>query len=550
MRGGARNPGDARGRAARPRVIHVAIALCLMAPGITPSSAAANANRCGTSVPDEPPTAVNGFGSQWFNEHGVAAQAPPSDTFGYAGIAFNHQSAQVNAFNNNSTQIYLSGTVQCATVGGIGNAPNAGEYPIKAPPAIIRLPWLRRDGNLLEASDRRTTILRGFDYHYNTEWPDAEYNLTDADMARIASWGFNLLRIRIDGFLSGWGRGSRAEPGYWENLDHVIADANRHGIYAMLSTVTDSEEAAQADSKAMEEAKFAKGTAANAWWVRFEVTMFSRYRKWPGVVGYDTMNEDDSFPPPIIDRQFMGPAHEQLDAALRNQVRDSRHIYFQEPSGWSYWGAQFTRIPGPTGLMNGVDIGDPNRVFCPKWLANGDSSSDLATDGLMAAQSNAPLFICELWITKTGSDGTTIDQQRAALNAMDSRLVGGARYMYTPDASNGALTHDGHAAPWLPQYARPYPEWAGGTIKSIGYDFGARKLVVGLGLSGSGPTEVYVGYPGTYPNGFVASSSSGARLVYDGHRVVRASRMSWDTKRRRVVLPPQRQSVTFTLQPR
>src|SRR5438105_7249628 len=259
---------------------------------------------------------------------------------------------------------------------------------------------------------------------------------------------------------------------------------------------------------------------------------------------------DDSFPPPIIDRQFMGPAHEQLDAALRNQVRDSRHIYFQEPSGWSYWGAQFTRIPGPTGLMNGVDIGDPNRVFCPKWLANGDSSSDLATDGLMAAQSNAPLFICELWITKTGSDGTTIDQQRAALNAMDRRLVGGARYMYTPDASNGALTHDGHAAPWLPQYARPYPEWAGGTIKSIGYDFGARKLVVGLGLSGSGPTEVYVGYPGTYPNGFVASSSSGARLVYDGHRVVRASRMSWDAKRRRVVLPPQRQSVTFTLQPR
>src|SRR5205807_8806120 len=105
-----------------------------MAPGITPSSAAANANRCGTSVPDEPPTAVNGFGSQWFNEHGVAAQAPPSDTFGYAGIAFNHQSAQINALNNNSTQIYLSGTVQCATVGGIGNAPNAGEYPIKGRP--------------------------------------------------------------------------------------------------------------------------------------------------------------------------------------------------------------------------------------------------------------------------------------------------------------------------------------------------------------------------------------------------------------------------------
>ena len=80
--------------------------------------------------------------------------------------------------------------------------------------------------------------------------------------------------------------------------------------------------------------------------------------------------------------------------------------------------------------------------------------------------------------------------------------------------------------------------------------FGARKLVVGLGLNGSGPTEVYVGYPGTYPNGFVASSSSGARLVYDGLRVVRASRMSWDAKRRRVVLPGQRRSVTFTLQPR
>lgn len=523
--------------------------------------AGADANRCGTTTPNVPPSSVNGFGSQWYDEHGIVEEAPPDDFFGYGGIEYNNQrpSAQVNLLNNNSTQVYLSGTKQCVTVGELGNAPNVGEYPELPPPAIVKIPWLHRDGRFFQATDGRTTILRGFTYPYNTNWPDVEYNLSDADMARIHSWGFNLLRIIVDSFLAGWNLNIPPQPGYWSNLDRLIADANRHRIYVVLATVGDSEEDMQAGGKAQEEAKFYKGTAANEWWLRFETTMFRRYRNWPGVVGFDTMNEDDSYPPPVIDRSFMGPAHRQLDAALRSEVHDTRHIYFQEPSGWAYWGAQFTGGPGSTGMMNGVDIGDPNRFFCPKWEANGDSSADIATDELMARQSGVPMMICELWITSEaglGNNGASasdpsaiVAQSEATLAAMDSWLVGGARYMYGPDANNGT-TYDGKVAPWVPSYARPYPEWVGGTIDSINYSFSVRRLVVSLSLDGHGRSGFFVGYPGTYPHGFVATSSTGGYLVYDGSKVLRAKGMSWDRRDHWVVLPAGRREVTFVLQPR
>jgi hypothetical protein len=491
--------------------------------------ATAGPNRCGTAPPERSPTWQDGAGDHWFDENGLATRAPQGSPFGHGGVHVSRPSVEVDPLANRAAQVYVGPNRQCAIVGDVGNAPNVGEFADATPPAIVPLPWLRRDGRLFRADDGRTTILRGVDWPYNAEIFEAPYDLQEADFERMASWGINLLRVRIAGYRSGYLPGHPAEPGYWEHLDHLIAAANRHGIYVLPATVTGDLEALVVGAHAHERLKFVEGTANRAWWLDFQAKLFERYRDWPGVVGYDTINEDNSYPPYVHDRLFMGPAHRAIDAALRRT--DDRHIYFQEPSGWAYWGAEY--IPG---MMNGVDIGDPNRFFCPKWKADGDAALDLETKGRLAQESDAPLFACEYWITKTGDDGTVNAQQRAVLAAMDEQLVGGVRVLYGPSNGYGTQLADGSEAPWVAEFARPYPLWAGGTITSIDYDFGARELTVGFDLDGSGPSEVFV--PARhYPDGFVAHSSNGADI-------------SWDAARQRVVLPAGTGAVTLTIAPR
>ena len=380
------------------------------------------------------------------------------------------------------------------------------------------------------------------DYPYNQEIFVDPANLTDDDFARIASWGMNLLRVRISGYRSGYLPNHQPEPGYWEHLDQLIAAANRRGIYVLLATVTGDTEDMMASTQAYERLKFVAGTPNHGWWVAFEAGMFARYRDWPGVVGFDTINEDDSYPPYVHDRLFMGPAHRDIDVALRQ--RDPRHVYFQEPSGWSYWGAEYW-----PGMMNGVDIGDPNRFFCPKWKPGGSASADLDTKGALAQQSNAPMFMCEMWVDSPNDSAKLLAWQRDAAAAMDARLIGGARTTYPHASGYGMLNADGSEAFWIRELARPYPEWVGGDIGSIKYDFDSKRLDVGLALDGSGPSEIYMSSVRTYPAGFVATSSSGARLVYDGTHVVEANGMSWDEVHDRVVLPAQVGVVTVTISP-
>ena len=533
--------GARRHRAAAWSARGALAAACLFLAAAEP--ALPGPNRCSTEPPERSPTWQDGAGYHWFDEHGLATQAPDGGPFGHGGAHADRPSIEADPLATHAAQAYVGPDRQCVIVGDVGNAPNVGEFAEKPPPAIVQLPWLTRDGRLFRADDGRTTLLRGVDWPYNAEIFEAPYNLEEADFERMASWGVNLLRVRIAGYRSGYLPDHPAEPGYWEHLDHLIAAANRHGIYVMPATVTGDVEAMVVGTHAHERLKFVAGTPNHAWWLEFQSKLFERYRDWPGVVGYDTVNEDNSYPPYIHDRVFMGPAHQAIDAELRRI--DDRHIYFQEPSGWAYWGAEY--IPG---MMNGNDIGDPNRFFCPKWKADGDAGLDLDTKGRLAEESAAPLFACEYWITKTGDDGTVNAQQRAVLDAMDDRLVGGVRVLYGPSAGYGTQLPDGSEAPWVDEFARPYPVWAGGTIASIDYEFDARRLSVGFELDGSGPTEVYVPVARHYRDGFVASSTAGAELVHAGDGVASATGMSWDGDRQRVVLPAHTGQVTLTVVPR
>ncbi len=532
----------ARGFMVRARRTGIVLVVCLFGAMLVQNRAAAGPNRCSTSPPSRSPTWTGATGSYWFDQRGLATQGPPGSTLGYGVVDFDGSSAQIDLWTNHSAQAHVSPTAHCVIVGDVFVAPSIGEFPIEPTPEIVQLPWLRRDGTLVKASDGRTTILRGVDYPYNQEIFVDPVNLTDADFERIASWGMNLLRVRISGYRSGYLPDHPAEPGYWEHLDQLIANANRHGIYVMPATVTGDLEDMMVSTQAYERLKFVKGTSNRAWWIAFQRRLFDRYKDWPGVVGFDTINEDDSFPPYVHDQNFIGPAHKDINAALR--AKDTSHIYFQEPSGWSYWGAEYW-----SGMMKGVDIGDANRFFCPKWKPGGSASLDLDTKGSLAQQSNVPMFICEMWIDQADR-ATLLAWQRDAANAMDARLMGGVRTTYPHASGYGMLEADGSEAYWIKEFARPYPIWAGGRIRSISYSFDTRTLVVGADLDGSGATEIYTSLTKTYPDGFIATSSSGARLVHDGSQVVESNGMSWDAGTQRVGLPAGSGPTTITVAPR
>jgi Cellulase (glycosyl hydrolase family 5)/Glycoside hydrolase family 5 C-terminal domain len=525
--------------------LSVALSVGVLASFAFVPTAPALPNRCGTQPPERSPTWVDALGSHWFDEHGLWTQGPDGSIFGQGGVDADGQSVQADLLADHSTQASVSADRQCVVSGDVSaGAPVVGEFPVKAAPAIVPLPWLRRDGALFRASDGRTTILRGVDYPYNEEPFEPPYNLTDRDFARIASWGLNLLRIRLSGVRSGYVPDHPPEPGYLEHLDHLIADANRDGIYVLLSTVTGDVESQHLLDQTNERVKFIDGTRDHAWWMDFQAAIFRRYRDWPGVVGFDTINEDDSYPPYVADQHFIGPAHREIDAILRRS--DPRHVYFQEPSGWSYWNAEYW-----PGMMSGADLGDPNRFYCPKWKVGADPAGVLDVKDQLAVESNAPMFICEFWIDKgTAGDYTDVmARQREALNAMDQRLLGAVRVLYGPSDGYGTFLSDGTEAPWVQEFARPYPRWAGGTITSIAFDFDARVLRTAFDLDGSGPTEIFVPQGRMYRNGFVASASTGARLVCRGSGVLEAHGLSWDAARQMLVAPAQVGRAVITVAP-
>src|SRR4051812_29990322 len=133
------------------------------------TQAAAGPNRCGTEPPKRSPTWKDGFGDHWFDSHGLATTAPDGSFLGHGKIDFEQRSAQADVFRSDSVQLNAGPASHCAAVGDAGNAPNAGEFPVRPAPAIVRMPWLTRDGSLFKSTGGRTTILRGVDWPYNEE---------------------------------------------------------------------------------------------------------------------------------------------------------------------------------------------------------------------------------------------------------------------------------------------------------------------------------------------------------------------------------------------
>lgn len=526
-----------------------ALAIVILASTAMPVTHSTAADgTCGTQKPDRPPTTTTFLGSHWADSQG-AGSVGPNQNPAYGQVTFADATAQGSLGGDHSTQYVVSPERVCVHAGAIRAGEHAPEFAITAPPAIESMPWLRREGRFWAAPDGRRTILHGVDYLYNRPGINAhEFNLLDEDFDRIRSWGMNLLRIRVRDARAGYFPGTVAEPGFLENLDHVIAAANRRGIYVILATGGPETQGhvTEGAGPGHDQLKFVAGTPAQAHWLGYLESIWSRYREWPGVVGFDAVNEDLAYPPAIHDQVFMAEGHRAAVARLR--ASDTRHVYFQQPSGWGYW-----NVPGTVGH----DVGDANRNFCFKWSANAQQGAELSHERRMsemvrqATAAGTPLFICEyvMYRNDRQNEDQNLALQRSAIHAMDAHLVGSARNLYGDQDLNGLLLPGRVESYWIRELVRPYPMWVGGEVTSLAWDFDARRLDVAVSLDGSGPTEVFVSPSRTYPDGFVATAGA-ARLVHNGTAVVAASGgLRWDAQNERVVLVRRGGEVSLTITP-
>ena len=519
----------------------VALGAVMLATGsLIPATA--SDGECETSRPDRAPVHEGPTSDVWADGQGVAIGGASDDPALYTHVDLEEGAVEGRASTDNSVQYKVDADGNRCVRFGAFHTGGAPEFEVGEPAEIVPLPWLRQEGRHWVAEDGRTTILYGVDYLYNRPGINPRsHNLTTADFERIRSWGMNLLRIRLRASRSGWDPGAEPEAGFLENLDHVIAEANRHGIYVIIATggpegATHAWEG-NSFTPGHEQLKFIAGTPQHEAWLDHLESIWRRYTDWPGVVGFDAINEDLSYPIGVHDRLFMGPGHEAALRVLRQRIGDDRHVYFQQPSGWGYW-----NFPGTVGH----DLGDANRHFCFKWGANNAQGAEVDHDARMDEmerqaneEAGAPLFICEwvLYSNANNSENQMLAIQRQAMEAMDAHLVGGARNLYGDSDLHGLLNPDGTERFWLRELIRPYPVWVGGAVTSIDWDFDARRLQLGLELDGSGDTEIFVPRTRSYAEGFTATTSTGETLTVDSNGVATGTGLQWNEDGQRLVLP-------------
>lgn len=417
--------------------------------------------------------------------------------------------------------------------------PAASEEPPAMPP-------LRVEGDFVRDPAGRSTLLRGADYAYNTIGIiDLRFDIDEHDMAQIASWGMNTLRIRIRDHRAGLYPGTEAEAGYLEGLDRLVRQANEQGLYVIIAlggpeSLTSLDR--HPESPLFDQAKFLPGNPAHTRWLAYLDGFFSRYADWPGVIGFDPINEDIAFPPEIHDAIYMREQHLAALALLRE--RSPEKIYFQQPAGWIYQGFN---EPEPH------DLGDSNRIFCTKWALQAAALPPTHVDRMLgwAERAGAPLVVCEYLIFNVPFRllADRMAFQRQVLHHLDTRLIGRIRLGYMPFTGSSLVTESHEPTLWVAELVRPYPLWIGGEPRSIQYDYDALVLTVDLLLDGSGPTELFIPADFVYPGGFEVVTDGGDRIVVTEVESSTSETMGWEPDRSRLTLAPSSGPLRLEVRP-
>lgn len=336
---------------------------------------------------------------------------------------------------------------------------------------------IRADGARFVDADGRTVILRGINAMDKTLGGDGNLDpdLSDADLDRISSIGFNVLRLGTS-----WAA-IEPEPGLYDDgfIDRFIDemdDAFAHGLLVVVDMHQDVWGESLGGNGAPDWAgpqcnvppRLPLAETTGQWFAQYGspdvlaafgnfwadgagdvfctgpvqtrfVEMFghlaSRLAGHPALVGYDLLNEPwPGTPPGVFEVAQLYPFYERLVAEIR-AVDDDSIIFFEPPIQKS---AGLPTVP--------VGISDPNAAFAPHtytetMFTGGAITTDARTDEIVILETSleAALMDVPMWIGEWGAfeNDRSLRYQRAFYDLLDRHRLGGAYWHYTQGFGDG-----------------------------------------------------------------------------------------------------------------
>ena len=398
---------------------------------------------------------------------------------------------------------------------------------------------VRAEGGRLADADGRTVILRGINAMDKTLGVDGDRDpdLSDADFARIASIGFNVLRLGTS-----WAA-IEPSPGVYDDafIDRFRAEmdaALAHGLVIVVDMHQDvwgeslggngapdwaspqcnvppripwEEVTGQwftqylsPDTQAAFSNFWADGAggifcteAVQSRFVRMFGHLASRLAGHPALIGYDLFNEPwPGTPPGAFEVAQLYPFYERLVAEIRAVDHDAV-IFFEPPIQKS---GGVPTVP--------VGISDPNATFAPHvytetMFSGGAVTTDALTDEVVIVETlaEANQMGVPMWIGEWGAfeNDRAERYQRAFYELLDKYQIGGAYWQYTQGFGDGLQAQPAAAdAGHLRVYPEAFPgeaEWR--------FDPAGRAFVLSLTLDAGDTRSVSVVVPERlYPDGF------------------------------------------------
>jgi endoglycosylceramidase len=403
----------------------------------------------------------------------------------------------------------------------------------------------------------RTVILRGINAMDKTVGADGNLDpdLSDADLDRIASIGFNSLRLGTS-----WAA-IEPSPGVYDDafIDRFIAQmdaALAHGLLVVVDIHQDvwgeslggNGAPAWAAPQCNVPPRLPIAETTGQWFTQYGspdvlaafgnfwmdgagdvfctgpiqtrfVEMFGhladRLAGHPALVGYDLLNEPwPGTPPGVFEVAQLYPFYERLIAEIRS-VDPSTTIFFEPPIQKS---AGIPTIP--------VGVSDPNAVFAPHtytetMYSGGALTTDALTDEIVLTETmlEAQAMGVPMWIGEWGAfeNANAERYHRAFYGLLDRFRIGSAYWHYTQGYTDGLQAQPDAADAG---HIRVYPEAFPGAATWT-FDPETRTFQMSLTVAEAAPPAAVIVVPDRlFPGGSNVVTSSGSIVTGSQNRLL------------------------------
>jgi endoglycosylceramidase len=365
--------------------------------------------------------------------------------------------------------------------------------------------FLSANGIWIVDGQGNTVVLRGVNFSgYEYGLWDGAFAHSDADYVRMASWGFDVVRLPIAWNMIETQPGKYDETYFTNHVDRDIAWAKQHGMYVIIDmhqygwsphfTYYDSWHTAgvplwavsgypnTSEGEAHAKADFWNNLGPNGTppssvnpslqdsFRQMWMYVASRYAQEKTVAGYDIFNEPTIYTIGGDATIFYDPVKlcsETLPAFYNSVVDairtvDSNHMVF--------WG------PAAIWNMDTLPPSRPNMVYSPhmnrEWAYDGNKGklqTSLERDLAISKKSNQPAFLGEFCTTVEAAN--SIQYILDMTDLMDANLLGGAWWTYGRFTFGASLLDpSGKERVGLVQnLIRPYIRGFSGSLSSSSY---------------------------------------------------------------------------------